>query len=36
MRTAIATKFVTWKVLTLDALKSSKVYILRDKLNNGG
>lgn len=36
MRTAIATKFVAWEVPTLDALKGSKVYILREKLNNGG
>ena len=36
MRTAIATKFVNWEVPTLDELKGSKVYILREKLNNGG
>ena len=36
MVTAIATKFVAWEVPTLDALKNSKVYILREKLNNGG
>ena len=36
MGTAIATKFVAWEVPTLDALKGSKVYILRVKLNNGG
>ena len=36
MRTAMATKFVAWEVPTLEALKGSKVYILREKLNNGG
>mgnify|MGYP000680070408 CR=1 FL=1 len=36
MGTAIATKFVAWEVPTLEALKGSKVYILREKLNNGG
>ena len=36
MRTAIATKFVAWEVPTLEALKGSKVYNLREKLNNGG
>ena len=36
MRTAIETKFVAWEVPTLDELKVSKVYILREKLNNGG
>ena len=36
MRTTIATKFVAWEVPTLEALKGSKVYILREKLNNGG
>ena len=35
MGTTIATKFVAWEVPTLEALKSSKVYILREKLNNG-
>ena len=32
----MATKFVAWEVPTLEALKGSKVYILREKLNNGG
>ena len=36
MRIAMATKFVAWEVPTLEALKGSKVYILREKLNNGG
>ena len=36
MRTAMATKFVAWEVPTLEALKGSKVYNLREKLNNGG
>ena len=36
MGTTMATKFVAWEVPTLDALKGSKVYILREKLNNGG
>ncbi len=35
MRTAIATKFVAWKVPTLESLRNSKVYRLRFKLNNG-
>lgn len=35
METSMATKFVTWEVLTLEALKGSKVYGLRTKLNNG-
>ena len=36
MGTTMATKFVAWEVPTLEALKGSKVYILREKLNNGG
>ena len=32
----MATKFVAWEVPTLEALKGSKVYNLREKLNNGG
>lgn len=36
MRTAIATKFVAWKVPTLESLQNSKDYRLRVKLNNGG
>ena len=32
----MATKFVAWEVPILEALKGSKVYILREKLNNGG
>ena len=32
----MATKFVAWEVPTLEALKGSKVYTLREKLNNGG
>ena len=36
MGTTLATKFVAWEVPTLEALKGSKVYILREKLNNGG
>ena len=36
METTMATKFVAWEVPTLEALKGSKVYILREKLNNGG
>ena len=36
MRTAMATKFVAWEVPTLETLKGSKAYILREKLNNGG
>ncbi|GAA6257208.1 hypothetical protein F070042J6_30600 [Bacteroides sp. f07] len=35
MRTAIATKFVTWEVPSLENLQRSKVYGLRTKLNNG-
>ena len=35
MRTAIATKFVTWEVSSLENLQGSKVYGLRTKLNNG-
>ena len=35
MRIAMATKFVAWEVPTLEALKGSKVYNLREKLNNG-
>ena len=35
METTMATKFVTWEVPTLEALKGSKVYNLREKLNNG-
>jgi len=34
--TAIATKFVKWDISELDTLKGSKVYQLRQKLNNGG
>ena len=33
MRIAMATKFVAWEVPTLEALKGSKVYNLREKLN---
>lgn len=36
METTMATKFVAWEVPTLEALKGSKVYNLREKLNNGG
>ena len=36
METTMATKIVAWEVPTLEALKGSKVYILREKLNNGG
>lgn len=32
---AIATKFVKWDVPTLETLKSSKVYMLREKLDAG-
>ena len=35
METTMATKFVAWEVPTLEALKGSKVYNLREKLNNG-
>ena len=35
MGTTMATKFVAWEVPTLEALKDSKVYNLREKLNNG-
>ena len=35
MRTAIATKFATWDIPSLEALQGSKVYELRTKLNNG-
>jgi len=35
MGITMATKFVAWEVPTLEALKGSKVYILREKLNNG-
>ena len=31
--TATATKFVAWEVPTLEALKGSKVYILREALH---
>lgn len=34
--TQIATKFVQWDVPELDKLKDSKVYRLRELLNNGG
>ena len=36
METTMATKFVAWEVPTLETLKGSKAYILREKLNNGG
>ena len=36
METTMATKFVAWEVPTLEALKGSKAYTLREKLNNGG
>ena len=32
----MATKFVEWEVPELDTLQDSKVYRLRNKLNNGG
>ena len=35
MGTTMATKFVAWEVPTLEALKGSKVYGLRMKLDNG-
>lgn len=34
--TLIATKFVQWDVSELEKLKDSKVYRLREHLNNGG
>ena len=33
--TQIAMKFVQWDVPELDGLKDSKVYRLRERLNNG-
>ena len=33
--TQIAMKFVQWDVPEMDGLKDSKVYRLRDRLNNG-
>lgn len=36
MATTLATKFVKWDVPALEALKESKAYILRTKLNGGG
>ena len=31
---AIATKFALWEVPTLDTLKDTRAYILREKVNN--
>ena len=36
MTTTMATKFVEWEVPELDTQQDSKVYRLRNKLNNGG
>ncbi len=35
MSVAVATKFVKWDVSPLDSLKESRVYRLRERLNNG-
>lgn len=34
-KTALAYKFVQWEVSALETLRNSKVYQLREKLNNG-